>query len=78
MYYMYYIIRCRGPAGREAVRGRNKGRTPRAISSVWLERLLDTQEVTGSIPASPTEIRDYFSVPPQSPGCLWNQKRIQG
>ena len=27
-----------------------------AISSAWLERLLDTQEVTGSSPASPTVI----------------------
>ncbi len=39
----------------------------RAISSVWLERLLDTQEVTGSIPASPTDRSDYYPYPPEPP-----------
>ena len=30
-----------------------------AISSVWLERLLDTQEVSGSSPPSPTKVLQY-------------------
>jgi hypothetical protein len=35
---------------------RHTKRDPRALSSVWLERFLDMEEVTGSNPVEPTTL----------------------